>query len=649
MGTEIDEVKPKASFVKFQQFHQPTLADGDYTITVTQSVTINRTEPNGNVVRKAIGPFESAKHFTVAGERFELNPIDIESVFPPDGNLGDHSKVFPHIVLSRSTLPWERTVNGEQAAAGVPWLALLLFDEDQKPTPKTKTARELLDTKAEEARFPKTELESAQQESDMLTVIDVPCSVLKAIMPTGEELKLLTHVRFGTCANDKLVGEELAIVIANRLPQKGKSSTAHLVSIEGRFTNVGGTPSKYGFDFEGIKDHELIRLVSLKSWSFACESHDKDFKQLLIGLNNTPSTLRLPDVPQEDAQKLFSKGYVVMPHHFRGGDRTVSWFHGPLIPGKNLSPKFALPVRTADELVRYDPELSMFDVSYAAAWELGRLLTLQDKDFSTSLYQWKREYAQHMAQKAQRVRHLPFQKDTRVYVPEELTAWFKSLRKLEGVPFNYLVPDERMLPAESIRFFRVDLAWLDCLADGAFSIGRVASSDYEADRLHGQASPAVVGIAPMLTGFLLRSEVVSGWPGLLVDAYSDQNGEHRLREVRIDRLASGVLLSIFEGEAARVEIHQKPETLHFGLHADTGALSKNLRNSEGRELKAKVVLNSKHWHSDPQRILNISAFAESVRHELSETLSQTLPPLSSAEFGLEMVEGVEKIIFLAGN
>ena len=646
MATEIDPKKPKASFVKFQQFHQPTLADGDYTIAVTQSVKIPRKEPNGDVVRKEVGPFNSTKHFTVAGERFELNPTDVESVFPPDGNFGDHSNVLPHLILSRSTLPWERTVNGDAGqTTGLPWLALLLFDEDQKPQPKTMTAGKLLETTAAEAKFPPTQLESAQQESDMLTVIDVPWSVLKAIMPPPADLKLLTHVRFGTCANDKLIGDELAIVIANRLPKQGKTSTAHLVSLEGRFEKVGGA---IRFNHQSAADNELIRLVSLKSWSFACESHDKDFEQLLLGLNNTPSTLRLPDAPGTEAQELFAKGYVVIPHYVRGGDKTVSWFRGPLVPGKNMSPKIQLPARTADELVRYDTELSMFDVSYAAAWELGRLLALQDKEFSTGLYQWKREYAQHLAQKRQRVPNLPFQKESRVFVPEELTAWFKSLRRLEGVPFNYLVPDERMLPAESIRFFRVDLAWLDCLADGAFSIGRVASSDHEADRLHGQQSPAVAGLAPMLNGFLLRSEIVSGWPGLLVDAYSDQKGEHRLREVRMERLASGVLLCIFNGVITRVEIHQKPETLHFGLHLGTaGALSKKLRNLEGHELAASVALTAEHWRSAPQRILNVAAFAESMRTKLSEELPQTQPPLTSAQFGLQMVEGVEKIIFLA--
>jgi hypothetical protein len=75
---------------------------------------------------------------------------------------------------------------------------------------------------------------------------------------------------------------------------------------------------------------------------------------------------------------------------------------------------------------------------------------------------------------------LPFLKTTTTEappLPDAVSAWFESLRKLEGVPFDYLVPDERMLPLESIRFFRVDNKWVGCLLDGAFSIGRVAGSD----------------------------------------------------------------------------------------------------------------------------------------------------------------------------
>ena len=647
------QVETEAPSIKFQQYHQPTLAPGDYTITVTQSVSItDHTAP--------IPKFTDTKSFTVSGERFELNPTTVEGVFPPDGNLGDHSNVLPHIVLNRSTLPWERA--GEADAipgqlSNVPWLALLLFDENQKPAPHTMKAGDLLKPPPGAPKFPKITLGTTQDPEDVLTVIDVPSSLLRKIMPAAAELTLLAHVRFGTATDGKSAGEEFAIVIGNRLPQSGTTSTAHLVSVEGRFEKVAG---KYEFNYQGATGDRLIRLVSLKSWSFACESHEKDFKQLLLGLNTKPSTLRLPG--DAEAQRLFSKGYVVVPHYFREGDESASWFRGPLQPGENKSPKIDLPAHSADELVRYDRALSMFDVSYAAAWQLGRLLALQDKDFSTSLYQWKRQHAQRLAQKQQRkdkrFLHLPFLRETPADLPEDISKWFENLRKFEGVPFNYLVPDERMLPPESIRFFQVDHAWVDCLADGAFSIGRVASSHHKAEKLLGAKSPATANDGPR-TGFLLRSEIVSGWPGLVVDGFSDRDGKASLSRVRVEQLGAGVLLCIFAGVVARVDIHQKAEMLHFGFHKNAqGKFFKKLRDSEGRELpdtdsegkdlpNNKVVLDQTHWSSESLHTLDIVALASSI----SGKLPPTSPPSSftSALFGLQMVEGVERVIFVGAK
>src|SRR5262249_25282107 len=158
-----------------------------------------------------------------------------------------HSNVLPHIVLNRSTLPWERTANGEQGA-GIPWLALLIFDEEERPEPKKLTVADLLLPQPPKApKFPEIKLEGSQQIEDALTVIDVPYTVLSQIMPTAKELKLSTHVRFGTGetrkneedgVEEKLPPQELAIIIANRLPQRGKTSTAHLVSLEKRFKKV---------------------------------------------------------------------------------------------------------------------------------------------------------------------------------------------------------------------------------------------------------------------------------------------------------------------------------------------------------------------------------------------------------------------------
>jgi hypothetical protein len=298
-----------------------------------------------------------------------------------------------------------------------------------------------------------------------------------------------------------------------------------------------------------------------------------------------------------------------------------------------------LPARTADALVRYDPDLSMFDVSYSAAWELGRLLALQDKDFSTSLYQWKRERAQGAAQEKQWLARVPFQKRMQpADPPDPIADWLDSLRKLEGVPFNYLVPDERMLPLESIRFFRVDEVWVDCLADGAFSIGRVSSSDHAADKIQGKRLEASLDVPR--TGFLLRSEVVTGWPGLQVAAYAEKESAPKqvpLKVSRIDQLEGGVLLCIFKGEIGRVEISQKAEALHFGLKVEGSVFSKVLRDPEsGKPTNKKVNLDdSTHWRSKPLRKLNVTALATLVNGNQS----------TSSQFALQMVEGAEKVIF----
>jgi hypothetical protein len=123
----------------------------------------------------------------------------------------------------------------------------------------------------------------------------------------------------------------------------------------------------------------------------------------------------------------------------------------------------------------------------------------------------------------------------------------------------------------------------------------------------------------------------------------------------MERLSAGVLLCLFAGEIARVDIHQKPETLHFGFEASQGSFSKTLRASNGRQLDGKdgkdrkeIKLKAEHWRPNAsgipdssQRTLNVAVLAGSMRQELNPSD----PALTSAQFGLQMVEGVERIIF----
>ncbi len=291
----------------------------------------------------------------------------------------------------------------------------------------------------------------------------------------------------GLGSDSQLDPDQLAVVIGNRLPQLTGTSTVHLVSLEGRY-------NASGFDFQGAGSSDSIRLVSLKSWNFACVNPQHTFKEILKHLDQNPSTLRLPSSTNNQVESYYQMGYIPLPHYLRQGGKTISWYRGPLSTGQDQT-GITLPVRGADQLVRYNPDNGMFDVSYAAAWELGRLLALQNKGFSVSLYRWKRSHAQQQKIAENQLIHAPgylpvtSQSANSLSIPRDISTWFRDLSLLKGVPFGYLVPEEKMLPIESIRFFWVDRLWVECLLDGAFSIGRVTTSDHQRDSQH-PTSPA---------------------------------------------------------------------------------------------------------------------------------------------------------------
>jgi hypothetical protein len=612
--------------IEFIQYHRPALKDGDYQITLTQQITGEKIPANTS--------FQITRKFSVGAERFDLKPTDIHAVFPPDGSLGEHSNVLPHIILNRSTLPWERQAISNNN--NISWLALLLFEETEAPETQIITLETLKYINSYPAKFPNFTLESGQHEDDKVIIIDVQKQLLEKILPPTEDLTYLAHVRQGTDAQGNLIGDELAVIICNRLPQKGGRSIVHLVSLEGRYNNNG-------FDFQGAGDHDKIRLVSLKSWSFSCIDEKQSFQGLLTNLNREPSTLRLPQVANPEAEKYLSMGYVPLPHFLRQGGKTFSWYHSPLITGNNPNNQITLPIRTADELIIYNPDNGMFDVSYSAAWELGRLLALQSKNLSISLYNWKRTHRQSL-QKTET--HLPVYNQLNTDLPESISSWFKDLILLKGVPFNYLVPDEKMLPVESIRFFYIDSDWIECLLDGAFGIGRVTTSDYKNDQ-DNKKNPAV-NTYPIVTGCLLRSDVVSGWPSLLVDGYNEiisndaaVDDSKKIELLRMERLSANVLICLFNGEIKTLDIHQKPETLHFGLDSDdeNKTFYKKLKNLDGQQIDEKV--DNIPWKDSEKRVIDINSLTDRIKEQVDNSSSFT-----SAQFALEMIEGVEKVRFI---
>jgi len=185
-------------------------------------------------------------------------------------------------------------------------------------------------------------------------------------------------------------------------------------------------------------------------------------------------------------------------------------------------------------------------------------------------------------------------------VPGELRRFLARLRLLNGVPFSYLVPDAELLPIESIRFFYLDRAWTDALVQGVLSVGTITTADRaqleavyphirddvdEAERTirTPQGEERLQGAAGTITGLLLRSRAVSGWPNLHVRAYSRdvvaddalttaaESDPSRLKVLRMERLAPAVLLVLFDGVPAVVHVEEPRQGIQFGVRLDPDA------------------------------------------------------------------------------
>ncbi len=251
-----------------------------------------------------------------------------------------------------------------------------------------------------------------------------------------------------------------------------------------------------------------------------------------------------------------------------------------------------------------------------------------------------------------------------------ITEWLAQLALLEGVPFVNLVPDARMLPLESIRFFFVDPNSIDALIDGALSAGVQSSRDTLYAALLG---PAIrEGVDSVLltlrsartgrtgptsaptgatSGFLLRSQVVAGWPGLEVRGYAKSTKgtpSDPLEMLRMVRLASDVLLCLFPEPPAWIEIGEPREGLAFG-HEDAFAV--DLRQVSGASIgklfdpKVSLPINTSFRTPGAAPVLDVTKWQPALQAKLRTASGDNKLVLGPADFAIQMVRAPEQMIF----
>jgi hypothetical protein len=414
--------QPQSGYMRLFDAAVPPLRDGSYRLTVSANVAQQSTPAHhDNLLDETL---DRQRYFTVEGPRFTMDPGLVAGVFPPQGAHGPFADSLPQIVLNRRTLPWERAIGPTLAQEGLPWMAVLLFADGEAT---------FLPQQPLESVLPQGVIH-APPSGIRCDALEVRRSLLADVMPSVEELELLAHVRQVNIEDRELNVSRgdgfFSVVIGNRLPTPNVKHRAYLVSLEGRADLVPaksppvvdfvldnaisleevalnlGREVPGGSDvtaagaaaapatvvrpigdlpilIEGVID-PTVRLVCLYSWQFTCEG-DASFEQLMQGLD-----VGMFGAVEGGQPAVSDSGHVATELHDRAGETQTAWYRSPLVPYA-LSRDDQGPYHSADQARRVSPDTGMEDITYSAAFELGRLLAVADGRLAQELMRWRRQ------------------------------------------------------------------------------------------------------------------------------------------------------------------------------------------------------------------------------------------------------------------
>lgn len=361
--------------MKFIDYIKPPMENGTYYIRATQSVTLPEN-----------CRFEDNAQFFIAGHAFRLPQEGVFSTYPADNETGEFQNILPFVVMENRTFPWENSFCPQRNGVPVPWVALLVVSEQEGAEERELQIGELLEKREEGIYYPEKEKLPevfAEKKTDTCRVLDIPKELYESIMPSLDDLPYLCHARRvnlsktedSVCAKDGF----FSVICGNRFIPSGDGeplkSTIHLVSLLGME------------DLSALPDCKKVRLVSLYHWNvFSQKNSGEDFGMAIKRLKENCSVIHAS--MDTDLKR---QGCSIKKHFTRTGEQTYSLYRPPLIPYANTEEMEAENRHTADGRLIYDRETGIFDVTYAAAWQLGRMLALNHPVTAESILQFRKK------------------------------------------------------------------------------------------------------------------------------------------------------------------------------------------------------------------------------------------------------------------
>ena len=126
------------------------------------------------------------------------------------------------------------------------------------------------------------------------------------------------------------------------------------------------------------------QVVLLYSWQFECTGVGT-FRDYMQRVNVST----LGTVEQQGHPPVSDTGHVPLTVMDRAGVQENVWYRGPLVPVPLT--RDPLTYHSADQCRRVTPETGVEDISYAAAFEAGRLMAAADPRLAQELMRWRRE------------------------------------------------------------------------------------------------------------------------------------------------------------------------------------------------------------------------------------------------------------------
>jgi hypothetical protein len=267
-----------------------------------------------------------------------------------------------------------------------------------------------------------------------------------------------------------------------------------------------------------------VELVLLASWSFSCEGAGT-----FAGLCERLDSRMFGDV-DGPFPVVADTGHLALELRDRAGSARRAWYRGPLVPFP-LTRDAGGPYHTADDCRRVSLETGMEDVTYAAAFEVGRLLAASDARFAQELMRWRRTDCRRSVERAV-VSHLRDRLPGLTDRPELLLAGIAA-----GIARSFAAPS---LP-------RVDPLELATLGDAA---GLRAEALAAAWGLTPAAAHALLGGGPeALAPAVALVHTPAAGEVSLASVARDAAGLHQLVSTRgtVAAFQAGVLAGVTRG------------------------------------------------------------------------------------------------------